>query len=336
MDRRIDDMSSASLSIGHFVGPRQRDFVPPPPLTEDCIGVLENLDPWVHELAFWRDDDLAWVGPVIKSTWHANDIQIDARDLFQWFERRLLERDREYFGVDLADQFLGIASDAMHRDPSPHVHMSPLATGIIGDRTILADAKLRAADQMRELLRAGLDMTMVGRTMVIGGTEIPTADLGILTTDHFDNVELVGDGLNTETESHVVGSSTDSILGPVSAVSGAPIIDGVRTVDPDRGLVQNVVTESGIEDEAQAQAAADSRRDLLSETPRSFSARLLPSAPISFSDLIPGAAADLRVELLAKQVIGEYRLQTVPVRVDQNGNETVGVVFTNLGTTQEA
>lgn len=330
MNRRVDDMSDASVAVGHFTrgGDGTRALVPAPALSEECCGALNDLSAWEHEIALWRDDDSSWIGPVIKPVWRADTVSMAARDLFQWFERRLLEHDREFFGEDLADIFRQLCLDALHRDPSPHIHINPSATGILGDRTVLVDAKQRAADALRELLRAGLDMTMIGRTMIVGGTTVPTADLGTLITSDFDGLELTEDGLQTETESTVVGSSTDTVLGPTMATAGG--------VDARLGLVQNVVTESGIEDDAQCQAAADSRLALLAESPRTITGRLLPTAPVGFDQLIPGAVADLRLQLMCKEVEGDHRLQSVQVHVDEKGVETVNVVFTNLGTTGEA
>lgn len=333
MSRRVDDMSDASVSIGHYT--EEHDYIAPPRLRDDCAGVLATLEPWEHEIVLWRDDELVWAGPVIKPVWTRDTLTITCRDLFQWFERRLLPRDRDFFGTDLAVIFRILCEDALHRDPSPNITRSPSLTGIVGDRTIFYDAYLRAADVLRELARSGLDFTMIGRDMLVGGTEVPTADLGTLITQHFDGPELTADGLQTETESTVVGASTDSILGPVSATAGAPFFHGVRTVQPRRGLVQNVVTESGIEDETSALAAAQSRLALLGETPRTLTGRLLPDAPVAFSDLIPGARAELRVKLLAKTVEGPHRLQSVGVQVGEGMTEQVGVVFTNLGTITE-
>lgn len=328
LGRRLDDMSDASLTL---LQTKLHSFAPAEQAR--CCGLLNTIEPWEHELGLWRDgeptnSDPAWCGPITKLTWGIDHLVITARDLFQWFERRLLERDHTFTGVDLATIFKTYAVDAMHRDPSPHPDLSMITpTGITGDRAVLARAGRRAADEMRELARSGLDFTMIGRTMVAGGTVIPTADLGILGTDDFDDHELSVDGLQTETEAVVIGAPLNVIGGTVRAAAGG--------IDADRGLVQGADTESTILDVASAQALADSRLALLGTTPTFFKGRLLPTAPVGFEQLIPGATVDLRVQVMCRDVIGDHRLMDVDVSVNDKGEEDVLVTFSSIGTLAE-
>lgn len=325
MSRRLDDMSDASLVLTQTT---LRSF--DPSVQARCCGILGELEAWEHELLLWRDGgpdttEPTWAGPVVKPTFRADSITITARDLFQWFERRLLERDRTFTSTDLADIFEQYAVDALHRDPSPNIDLSSISpTFIHGDRDVTIMAGRRAADELRELARSGLDFTMIGRTMVAGGTQIPTADLGVLITEHFDDPELVPDGLQAETESVVIGTPVGNVGGPVRATSGG--------VDPDRGLVQGLANESSIKDANTAQYLADSRNALLGQSPTFLSGRLLPSAPVIFDDLIPGATADLRVQVMCRSVEGDHRLMDLDVSVGSDGTESVGVSFSSLGT----
>lgn len=332
MGRRVDDMSSGSAVITGSSLSRAR-----PDVQRQCCAVLNDLEPWEHELLLWRDSDAdsidpTWAGPVIQPKWGINEdgedsVTIDARDLFQWLERRLLDRSREFTETDLADIFVKYLSDGLHHDPTPNIAWSASPTGITGDRTIDPSAFRRASDELRELARSGVDFTMRGRTMLIGGVEIPTADLGILLTEHFTSLELSLDGLQTETESTVVGARPNRAGPPIYAIAG--------DVDPARGLVQVAVTESGIEDVESAQAAANSRNALLGDSPLWVSGVLDPNAPVSFDQLIPGARADLRLQFLCREVVGVFRLQEVSVRVGSDGDESVSVTFSTLGTTEE-
>lgn len=326
--RRLDDMSDASLTLNQTT---LRSWSPA--VQAKCCGILAELEPWEHELALWRDGDPAndeptWVGPIVKAVWGIDSLTLSARDLFQWFERRLLERDRTFTATDLATIFHQYAVDGLHRDPSPNIDVTSIsATGILGDREVQVEAGRRAADELRELARSGLDFTMLGRVMLAGGTEVPTADLGVLFTDHFDAHELTLDGLQAETESVVIGSPAGNVGGPIRASAGG--------VDVDRGLVQGLANESTVKDLTSAQALADTRHDLLSESPTFFAARLLPIAPVGYEDLIPGAVADLRVQLMCRTVEGDHRLMDVRVGVAENGTESVGVEFSSLGTAEE-
>lgn len=326
--RRLDDMSDASLTLNQTT---LRNFSPA--VQAKCCGLLSEIEAWSHELALWRDGDPSsseptWVGPIVKPRFGVASVTLTARDLFQWFERRLLERDRVFTATDLADIFEQYAVDALHRDPSPNIDLNTIsATGVTGDREVQIVAGRRAADEMRELARSGLDFTMIGRAMVAGGTEVPTADLGVLFTDHFDEHDLTEDGLQTETESVVIGSPLGTTSGPIRAVSGG--------VDVTRGLVQNVSSESTIKDETSAQALADSRQALFGTSPKFFTARLLPVAPVGYEELIPGAVADLRVQLMCRTLEGAHRLMDVKTQVGDDGSEAVHVEFSSLGTAEE-
>lgn len=331
MGRKVDDMTSAQVAIDELSLNGATSAV-----YQRCCGVLSELEPWQHELALWRDtdpDSASWVGPVIQPTWENSaegnrSLSIGARDLFQWMERRLLDRNRKFVATDLADIFYRYISDALHHDPTPNIDFAVSPTGILGDRSIDAFAFRRAADELRELARSGLDFTMVGRQMVIGGVEVPTANLGTLVNEHFRSLSLNIDGLQTETESTVVGARPNSANAPVYAKVGG--------VEIDRGLVQVAVTESQIEDVASAQAAADSRYALLGTSPRWITGVLSSDAPIAFSDLIPGAVADLRLGFLCREVVGDYRLQDVNVTADADKSEEIAVTFSSPGTTGEA
>lgn len=326
--RRLDDMSDARLTLQQTT---MNSFEPEEQAR--CCGLLATIEPWEHELVLFRDGDPAnsdptWAGPITKLTWGIDSITINARDLFQWFERRLLERDRTFTATDLADIFEQYAVDALTRDPSPNVDLTTIsATGILGDREVEVAAGRRAADEMRELARSGLDFTMIGRAMLAGGTEVPAADLGVLFTDHFDAHQLDVDGLQTETESVVIGSPANNVGGPIRATSGG--------IDADRGLVQGVVNESTVKDSTSAQALAATRHELLGQSPTFFSAQLLPTAPVAYADLIPGAVADLRVQLMCRSIEGDHRLMDVSTSVGGDGVEEVVVSFSSLGTSGE-
>jgi len=328
MSRRIDDMSDATVTLEQTT---LRTF--DSATQARCCGLLATVDPWEHELGLWREGDptntdATWCGPITKLTWGIDRLVITARDLFQWFERRLLERDHTFTATDLATIFKTYAVDALHRDPSPHIDLSMISpTGVLGDREVQAKAGRRAADELRELARSGLDMTMIGRRMIAGGTVIPTANLGTLGTDDFDEHELSVDGLQTETEAVVIGAPLNVIGGTVRASAGG--------VDPDRGLVQGADVESTILDVASAQALADSRLALLEDSPSFFSARILPHAPVGFEDLIPGATVDLRVQLMCRPLEGDHRLMDVDVSVNDQGFEDVHATFSSIGTMEE-
>lgn len=328
MGRRLDEVSDASVTV---TGKAMALW--PAAERDRCSEYLGLINPWEHELALWRDNEEAWVGPVLTPEWGVDEIVVPARDLAQWFERRLLERDRAFTATDLATIFHRYYVDALTRDPTPNIDMTYSATGILGGRSVVAGSYRRAADEMRELARSGLDFTMVGRSMLVGGLEVPTPAIGPFLVEHFaaPGPRRVLDGVDAGSETVVVGKS--------SSVTGAPLVGVAGGIDPAMGLLQDVTSETSIEDQTSIDAAAETRHDLLATAPEFVTGALIAEAPVDFAELVPGARSDLRLALFALDVVGIYRLQDVAVSVSVSGDtvtESVGVRFVTLGTVEEA
>lgn len=296
-------------------------------VTAEC-GTLE-LDPWTHELAVWRDDEEAWVGPYLDESWQNRVATLGARDLFQHFERRPMVSDLSYSGSDLAYVFTGVAIDALSEDTTPGILVLARASGVIGDRDYLADENDRAADVLRELARNGVDFTMVGRTLVVGGAEIPVAALPELWDAHLPGHTAKRSGADLLTRVKVIGKPPRD--------PGDPTIVSTRGgVDVDRGLVHTTFREQAIIDQTSADIAAQTRLDFRQDAPLFVTGRLDSSAPLSFGQLIPGAHVPVKLYDSGLRVVETMRLQTVDVAVtagpDGSFTEDVTVTLQTLGT----
>ncbi|HZQ86300.1 MAG TPA: hypothetical protein VFA83_15740 [Acidimicrobiales bacterium] len=324
MSRRLDDMSDARVTItgasvmGLDAGRRAA-----------CLRDLRLLNPWEHELSLWRDGEEVWVGPIVQPKWGVDSIDVVARDLFQWFEKRRLWRNRTFVATDLATIFETYAVDALHHDPTPAIDLAPTPTGITGDRTILAGAYRRAADELRELARSGLDFTFVARQMIVGGLELDVPAIPTLVTEHFTapgpTCDL--DGLSAVTQTAVVGTNRTNQGDPIVGIAGG--------IDPELGLLQEVFNESSVGDHNSALAAADSRLDLLRHVPEVITGALASTAPVIFDQLVPGARCPLKLALLARDVDATYRLHDLAVSFSDQG-ETVTPTFVTIGTVDDA
>lgn len=317
--RKVDDMSDARVTVG-------ADGL----ADEECCQALSGLQAWKHEISIWRDGVEAWVGVVGDPEYTADGVTIPARDLFQWMERRNLEHDRTFTGVDLALVFRQYVLDALDRDTSPNITVELYTSGAIGDRSIVALARRRAADELRELARTGVDFTMIGRRMLVGGEELPLSPLPPLTEAVIDDPRLTVRGLDAASEVIVVGSTDENSDIPHSGVA--------RAVSSEIGLVQVTVSESSIKDDDSCESAAQSRVDLLSGTAEFLDVTLLPEATVDFADLIPGTRWPVGVRVACREVAGTFRLAEVRVDAsvsDQGDTETVRVLLEPLGTTDE-
>lgn len=319
LERRLDEVSQSSVTVG---SEGLAD--------EACCHLLSTLIPWRYELSVWRDGNEEWVGPIIEATYTHDTVKVIARDLFFWFERRELPFDRTFSGTDLATIFLTYATDALSEDNSPNISFAPAATGVLGDRQVFAAQKVRAADELRELARSGLDFCAIGRQIRIGGREIPVLPLATLTDDSFDVSSATVLGMAAATRVTVRGSSTTDRNVPVIGVAGG--------VSADLGLVSRVDDEGSILDVASATDAAQSRLDLLDPPPVALDGVLTEDAPIAFFALVPGARLDAAVGVGCLQVVQAMRLLGVDVDVsasDAGGlTDKVGVSLEPLGSVE--
>lgn len=318
--RKVDDMTDARVTIGV-------DGL----ADERCCLALSSLRAWEHEISIWRDGVEAWVGPVGDPEYTAEGVTIPARDLFQWMERRNLEHDRSFTDADLAVVFQQYVLDALERDTTPNITVEIYASSAAGTRSVLAAARRRAADELRELARTGVDFTMIGRRLLVGGAELPLPPLPLLHDAQVDNPKLVVRGLDAASEVIVVGATDANTTAPHVGVASR----GVATV----GLVQTTLNESSIKDDASCAEAANTRLDLLAAPAEFLTVDLLPATSVRFENLIPGTRWPVGVLVACREVVGTFRLAEVSVSAtasDNGDTETVTVTLEPLGTTDDA
>lgn len=315
--RRVDEITSARMTVDV----NGEDF-------EACCMALADLKAWKHELSIWRDAEEAWVGPVGDPEFGLEDVLVTARDLFAWMERRNLEHDRSFTGDDLALVFQTYVEDALERDPSPNITLTVYGAGVVGDRQVKAAQKRRAADELRELARSGVDWTAYKREILVAGEELPLAPLPLLTNDMVNEPRLLPRGIESASEVSVVGATLPNSDIPASGSAGG--------IDPDIGLVQTTINESSIKDDRSCESAAENWLALLEGVPSYIRLELLPSAPVRFADLIPGARWPVALSFACRDVEETLRLQEVSVNAtveDSGVTETVSVTLEPLGAT---
>ena len=311
--RRLDDMSEASITLS-----AAQDA--------DCLPFLTSIEPFAYEVSIWRDDVEVWVGPVSEPAYDYDGMTLAARDLFWWLERRVLPTDR-FLTDDIATIAAIFFTDAIDQDPSPNISIIVSPTGIVASRQVYGVLRRRAADEIRELSRTGLDFTAIARTLRLGGVEVGTDPLVLLSDDVFEVDVARFDGAATATEVFVLGASAGTVT-PVGGQAG-----GIGA----QGLVQQVYSEPAILDTTSATAAAETRRDLLRTAPLFCSGRLLESAPVAFQRLIPGARVEIRQQVGFRRIEASMRLLEVNVSAqaqDDGFSEEVRLTLEPEGSTQ--
>lgn len=312
--RVLDDTSEATLLVG----------------AQGCRapGVSE-LRTWAHEIAIYRTlgttATRVWSGPLTGIEPQGGGLTIKARDLSAWLWHRLVHDAQLWVGAELSDIFQAIWEDAILADPVPNFTLSIQPTGVTGDREVLPEQHRIAGDELAELASTGIDWTTIDRVMLAGGKEVPTPAVATLIDQHFAvQMEPSLDGLAQANRVIVQGSGGgaegDEVVGDSSVVPGP------------EGLLESVVSQPSILDSGSAGDAADSQVALLS-VPQLLvgGSALLPSAPITMDQLIPGARVRIALSNPWTPVSQVLRLGSVRVSVGADLAETVTPEFQPLG-----
>lgn len=311
--RRLADMSSGEVvcDVPSALGG---------PAAKAVRALLASAEAWEHEISLWRDSVEVWVGPITEPDPGRDDVTLRARDLFQWFERRLLEEDLTHTDEDLAAIFSDYATSALSRDSSPNIGFMVGNAGLSTSRTVSAAVPSLAADEMRSLAREGLDFTVVGRTLIVAG-EIPsTRALPTLTNEWFVPDRSPRRGLDMATEWVVQGAT----------VAGQSPLGRAGGIDERYGLVQQRASENSIVTAEGAEQAAESRYSRMGRPPVSVSGQLLPEAPVDFSDLVPGIQWPVDIEVGVSQVAQTLRLASVDFSESPESGEKVSISLVPL------
>jgi len=272
--------------------------VPVGGLNDDARRKLGDATAWRDELAVYDDRSLLWVGPLMPPAFTREAVTLTGKDLFAWFDHRVLGVDRTYRATDLGIIFTGHAADAMRRDDSPGITVSPTSVGIGGDRVVTAKQRQYAGDAMRELCRSGVDFTMNGRELVLSSSRSPGTRLPVL-AGH------LADGPSTAPPADVATEVT--ILG-VTRADGSQVVATATRDAPPEGLLQVVVNEPAVLDKVSARHAALTALDASPGLP--FTATLLPGwAP--WADLVPNRICRVAVNAGVRDLLGDYRLVSV-------------------------
>lgn len=314
--RRLDEMSEASVTVGDLGK-----------ASDSCCAALASIVPFVHELAIYRDGTLVWVGVPgnIKVTRDA--MVIPARDLFIWFERRVLPNDQTFTSSDYGSMFTTLATQALAVDNSMGISTAgvPLV-GVTGDRTVRAVDHVRAADALREIGRVAVDWTMDLR--VLRGVD-PGAGVGMVLDDaDLIDPELEIAGLALASRAFVLGASSPGTNTPVVG-SATAAVGG-----PDPGVVQHVIRDQNITSSADATLAALSYLKALQATPLQLTARLSPESGVGFGRLVPGVLTQVATDLACYTVAQNLRLLGVQVSDSPSEGESVSVTLGPVGTTE--
>lgn len=334
--RRLDEISEASISI-----PSSTVFA-----SEECCEIFITTEPFEHELAIFRGEDLAWVGPVWEVEADAEVGRIRARDMFSWLERSIVQArnvvgDGQLLGpaFDVGELWNIFIDDRLTFENSMNIglNQAPI-TGITGVREIARFKFERVADVLRELARGGLDFTVIGRDILVSDEELENTFPQFDPIPALDDTTMIGaktkkSGFDTATATFVKGEGQ---AGLTNAPPFGQDFLGVQGITAQFGLIEKARTERTVLDNATAGVAATSWLDLVGRTspnPRKVTAIFRENAPVTLDGLVPGRLTTLHIEQDCIPYNGDARLVQVQAGANSNGAEAVTGIFEPIGTT---
>lgn len=278
----------------------------------DCCERISQVRSWRHRLAIWRDGQPVWDGPILQVEWSIGAVEIWARDILVWLDYRVPHQTRTFTGTDLTDIAQWLIADGYHPDDPGHDVQVVGMTGIRGDREYEQD-RGQTGDHLRDLAETGLDYTAVGSTIVLL-PEDHLASVGSLQdVDLPDGLVVAEDGAALATRWIVHGRDEDQD-DPADDVKG--VAGGIH---PYYGLLERVVEETSVLDNASARAAARSRLRASLPVPvflDSEQVTISPQAAVDVAKLVPGWCVDVATTQTCRTVA--QRLKITGVRVTEN------------------
>jgi len=346
--RTLTDTSTATITI-------TKDS-----LDDTCCGQLGQIEPWLHELAVYRDDELAWQGPVMTVTESRENVVIEAWDISAWLGRLTNFSTRAYKSgqsdvTSIALYFirynlLDHAYACTHTEGGAEVDHACITPYIVR-----RDAGVKPAykpqeeskyvlDVLEELVKFGLYWTVIGRRLILmgkpDGDDLPITTL--TTDDLMGNIQVVRDGQSFATRAVATNSSSEedrqtvstgrSCNNPYGRVDWLASSTDVPRCDCDDGDEQCV-----------NECHADQRTALLDMAKSELKGRypvpvaisvdgnsaLSPQAPVDFAYLVPGYRVDIRLDRACRKIQQAFVLAQVQVTWDAGG-EKVAVGLTPL------
>lgn len=235
-----------------------------------------RVEPWLHALTIYADLEPVWHGVVMHVSSQKGRLVISASDGAAFFKRRRLPSGRTWDQADAAQVMAQVVTDGMGVSDPLHVvdHMHSLDSRIwvVVDEaanTVLID------DVISDLTSAGLEWTFFAGSLLIGPVAA-RATLPTLTDAHLGgSVEVEKDGKDVVTDALVTGAG----------------VWGQRALPDDRVVIQSIEKGDKLVTAAECETRAESvlaERGVAPVTVSVSDGALLPSAPVSVNDLVPG------------------------------------------------
>lgn len=285
--------------------------------------VANQVEPWVHKLTIYRDDDMVWHGIVRQVRASSLLLKITAYDASVYFGYRRVGQPRHYFNRDAVTVAQDLVIDSFGLDDPLEV-----LDGLVVENSYLwmtmdlAVATTLVKDPMEDLVKQGFAWTVSAGRMILGPNPAKYTTAQI-TDDHWTaDVEVVKEGADCINDVLVLGKGVRGYWADRSTQVG--VLQGIEKAD---SLVH--------EEDCVAQA----KRSVMEAQypPRQIvlpsSARLLANAPVSINELIPGVRVPISSNQTGITIGSTMVIKKIAVTVDEKG-ENVGMTLMEPPSTQ--
>ena len=300
--------SSTAAAVREFAFNRVLSGTSEGSLTAVTSPAADTVEPWLHALNVFYDDEPAWSGIITGSTLTSGTMEVEAADLSAFWKRRRVPSARRFDQVDASHIMAQMVVDAMGvADP-----LRVKETLIEYPSRVWAVVDVTANSMMVEeviddLVDAGLTWTVhAGRLLIGPGPERHTT--ATLTDVHLgDGVKVEKDGRDVATDVLVVGKG-------VWAQAG---------LDGDRVVIQDIVKMDSLTTVQECQEAAKRELARRALAPRALTlpsgVALSPDAPVSLGELIPGVRVPVSSAQTGATLGADMTLEKLSVKGDDGG-----------------
>lgn len=329
--RKLDDVSDAQV------------IVPVAGSDEGCCDCLAEIEPWCHELQIFRNGIFVWGGPITRVTYGYDEVKIDAQDVLAWTGFRIPACNITSGPLDLTAIAMTVLNTAFaEHDPCvlDNVQVYPA----IPDSFVAFECfDQTALEQMHTLSDAGIDFTVLGRSIIISGADqFPLRPLGILTDEMIlGEIEVIKDGLSAGNRFYIHYKDDDDVVQcsnqGVDITSGCPCsCPAIATSTAECGRLEHMLEINDV-DYTTAQAAANAYLSASQVAPRSIDfndgTRISPETPWDINDMVPGQRVDVALTGLCIPIYQSFRLLEVSSKQEGLAEEEVSISLGAINTT---
>ena len=309
--------ASTAAAVRDFSFGREQSEMSSAALEVAVSGSAGLVEPWLHALTIFYDDDPAWSGIITSTRSSRGALQVDASDGSVYWKRRRIPSARRFDQVDASHIMAQMVVDGMAlADP---LRIADTLTEYPSRVWAVVDVAANSgmvAEVIDDLVDAGLQWTFVAGRLLIGpGPERHTT--ATLTDRHLgDGIAVTKDGRDVATDVLVLGKG----------------VWGQASLETDHVGVQAIVKADALTTVQECEEAA--RRELVARgvAPRALSlpsgVSLAADAPVSLSELIPGVRVPVSSSQTGTTLGADMALESVKVTGDGGGAD----VSISLGT----